>query len=163
MSICLSFEPSINKNSEVLVLGSMPGVKSLEMQQYYAYPRNRFWLIMAKICNFSNLPKETYDKKLKILLDNKIALWDVIKSCERIGSSDSKIKNPIPNDLNGLIFEYKNIKKVCLNGGTAFNLFNKTFDNSKNLIICPLPSTSPLNTKYTTDEMIKIWETAISI
>lgn len=157
MSYCKSFQPSVNEYSEILILGSMPGGKSLEMQQYYAYPRNRFWQVMSVICNFPDLTKVTYNEKLQILLDNKIALWDVISTCNREGSTDSKIKNPVLNDINGLVFEYINIKKICLNGGTAYNLFSKSFKNTKNIKICPLPSTSPMNTTVTTEELIKIW------
>ena len=107
MSYCKSFKPSINNSSEVLILGSMPGVKSLEYQQYYAHPQNRFWKIMAWIGE-TDLP-ETIEEKKRLLLKNKIAVWDVIQSCDITGSSDSSIRNVIPAELNK-IFHSCNIK-----------------------------------------------------
>ena len=80
MNNCKSFKPSVDNNSRILVLGSMPGVKSLEEQQYYAHPQNRFWKVMASICNEPKLHEFDYDLKLKTLLKNNIALWDTIKS-----------------------------------------------------------------------------------
>ena len=79
MSKCKSFETSVNLNSKILILGSMPGVKSLEKQQYYAHPQNRFWKLMGVICNTQNLGEADYQFKLKILLEHNIALWDTIK------------------------------------------------------------------------------------
>ena len=86
MNNCKSFAPSIDNNSEILILGSMPGVKSLKEQQYYAHPQNRFWKVMGVVCNETNLSEYTYDLKLKTLLKNNIALWDTIKTCKRLGS-----------------------------------------------------------------------------
>ena len=86
-----SFNPIIDEQSKILILGSVPGVKSLEQQEYYAHPQNKFWTII-----FELLDEEftlNYDLKLNILKQNKIALWDVIDSCERKGSLDSEIKN----------------------------------------------------------------------
>ena len=100
---CKSFQPNINMKSEILILGSMPGVKSLEMCQYYAHPQNRFWKLMGKFCKTDNLQELNYQEKLRILLKNKIALWDVIQSCERNGSLDSNIQNETPNDIRNLL------------------------------------------------------------
>ena len=99
MNNCKSFKPSIDNNSRILILGSMPGVKSLEEQQYYAHPQNRFWKVMSTICNEQQLPKFDYKTRLKILLNSNIALWDTIKSCKREGSLDSDIQNEKPNDI----------------------------------------------------------------
>ena len=103
MNNCKSFKPSIDNNSKILILGSMPGVKSLEEQQYYAHPQNRFWKVMASICNEPRLHEFDYDLKLKTLLNNNIALWDTIKSCTREGSLDSDIQNETPNDIKNLL------------------------------------------------------------
>ena len=103
MTNCKSFKPSIDNNSKVLILGSMPGVKSLEEQQYYAHPQNRFWKVMGSICNSPDFPNLAYSEKLQILLNNNIALWDTIKSCNRIGSLDSDIQNETPNDIRKLL------------------------------------------------------------
>ena len=101
MNNCKSFKPSINANSKVLILGSMPGIKSFEEQQYYAHPQNRFWKVMGALCSENNLAEFDYDTKLKILLNNNIALWDTIKSCKRKGSLDSDIKKELEKCANG--------------------------------------------------------------
>lgn len=116
MNNCKSFKPSIDNNSKVLILGSMPGAKSLEEQQYYAHPQNRFWKVMGSICNEPKLSELDYETKLQILLNNNIALWDTIKSCKREGSLDSDIQNEKPNDITGLLKKYPNIKTICLTG-----------------------------------------------
>lgn len=89
----------------------MPGVKSLEEQQYYAHPQNRFWKVMAHICNVPNLTDCGYQIKLRILLQKKIALWDTIESCKRDGSLDSDIQNETPNDIRKLLKNTQIFKK----------------------------------------------------
>ncbi len=158
MSKCLSFKPSIDSNSKILILGSMPGVKSLNEKQYYAHPNNRFWKVMAYLCNYPNLDKESYDSKLNILLKNKIALWDTIKSCKRIGSLDSDIKKEIPNDILSLLKKYPNIKTICLNGGKSYSMFKKHFGELFQKYNCiHLPSTSPANAKFKLEDLNKQW------
>ena len=100
MNNCKSFAPSIDNNSKILILGSMPGVKSLEEQHYYAHPQNRFWKVIGAVFNESKLYEFDYDLKLQTLLKNNIALWDTIKSCQRYGSLDSNIQNEKPNDIS---------------------------------------------------------------
>ena len=160
---CRSFLPSIDGTSEVLVLGSMPGVKSLNEQQYYAHPQNRFWKVMGKICCCENLQELEYKKKLQILLDNKIALWDVIQSCEREGSLDSNIQNEKPNEISKLLKQYKNIKIICLNGNKSYSAFKKHFPELLKKYKCvKLPSTSPANARYRLDDLIKEWRNVIT-
>lgn len=93
--------PVYNKNSEILILGSFPSVKSREAAFFYAHPANRFWRVMAHICHV-NVP-ESIEDKTNMLLLNHFAVWDVIHSCEIIGSSDSSIKNVVPNDIRGIL------------------------------------------------------------
>lgn len=158
MTKCKSFSPSINKNSKILILGSMPGVKSLTEQQYYAHPQNRFWKLMALICKNKNLQNSDYKTKLKILLKNGFALWDVIRSCDRSGSLDSDIKNEIPNDIKGLLYKYPNIKKIYLNGNKSYSAFKKYFPELLTEYNCTkMPSTSPANARYRLDDLYKIW------
>lgn len=160
MTKCKSFSPSIDKNSKILILGSMPGVKSLTKQQYYAHPQNRFWKLMAIICNNENLPAMNYKNKLKILLTNGLALWDVIKSCERTGSLDSDIKNEIPNDIEWLLSKYPNVEKIYLNGSKAYSAFKKYFPNLLTKYNCyKMPSTSPANARYRLKDLYKSWHT----
>lgn len=161
MNNCKSFKPSIDSNSKILILGSMPGVKSLEQQQYYAHPQNRFWKVMAQICNESNLAKFDYALKLKTLLKNNIALWDTIKSCKREGSLDSDIQNEIPNDIRNLLKKYPNIQAIYLNGNKSYSAFKKYFPDLLEKYNCyKKPSTSPANARYSLNKLIKEWEIA---
>ena len=158
MNNCKSFKPSIDNNSKVLILGSMPGIKSLEEQQYYAHPQNRFWKVMASICNEPKLHEFDYDLKLKTLLKNNIALWDTIKTCKREGSLDSDIKNETPNDIRKLLKLYPNIKTICLNGNKSYSSFKKYFPNLSERYNClKMPSTSPANARYSLDKLIEEW------
>lgn len=160
MNKCRSFLPVIDKNSKILILGSMPGVKSLDEKQYYAHPNNRFWKLIGLILNCFEMEKLDYDKKLKILLENEFALWDVIKSCERKGSLDSNIQKETKNDIEKLLKTY-NVKKIFLNGNKAYNAFKKYFPDILNEYKCyKLPSTSPANVKYKLDDLYKIWHAA---
>ena len=158
MNNCKSFRPSIDKNSEILILGSMPGIKSLEKQEYYAHPQNRFWKVMAYICNEKSLPDFDYQKKLEVLLKNKIALWDTIKTCKREGSLDSDIKNEIPNEIRSLLKKYPEIKKICLNGNKSYSAFRKYFPDLHEKYVCiKMPSTSPANARYSLEKLISEW------
>ena len=158
MNNCKSFKPSVDKNSKILILGSMPGVKSLEEQQYYAHPQNRFWKVMGVICNEPNLPEFNYEIKLKTLLKNNIALWDTIKSCKRDGSLDSNIQNETPNNIRNLLSEYPNIQVICLNGNKSYSAFKKYFPDLLEKYTCyKMPSTSPANARYNLNRLTKAW------
>lgn len=162
MSNCRSFWPSIDDSSQILILGSMPGVKSLEEQQYYAHPQNRFWKVMGAICNEPNLHQLDYQQKLKILLRNNIALWDTIKSCKRDGSLDSDIQNETPNDIYGLLKKFPKLKTICLNGNKSYSTFKKYFPDLLEKYSChKMPSTSPANAKYSLDALIKDWSSIV--
>ncbi len=163
MTKCRSFLPQINENSEILILGSMPGVKSLEMQQYYAHPQNRFWKLMGMFCHYPNMHNLEYSEKLKVLLKNKFALWDVIKSCCREGSLDSDIEKEIPNKIPDLLNKYKNIKIICLNGNKAYSALKKHFPEILNTYkCCKMPSTSLANAKFKLDDLYNIWIGSLS-
>ena len=164
MNNCKSFAPSIDNNSRLLILGSMPGVKSLEEQQYYAHPQNRFWKVMGAICDEPNLPKFDYNLKLKTLLNNNIALWDTIKSCKREGSLDSDIQNETPNDIRTLLKKYTNIKTICLNGNKSYSAFKKYFPDLLEKYNCrKMPSTSPANARYKINDLYTKWKEGLSI
>lgn len=158
MSDCKSFEPSIDNNSKVLILGSMPGVRSLCEQQYYAHPQNRFWKVMSIICNQPHLHMFDYNLKLKTLLTNNIALWDTIKSCKREGSLDSDIQFETPNDIQALLKKYPNIKTICLNGNKSYSLFKKYFPDLLEQYSChKMSSTSPANARYNLQSLVNEW------
>ena len=163
MDNCKSFKPSIDNNSKVLILGSMPGAKSLKEQQYYAHPQNRFWKVMGYICKEPKLSEYDYNLKLKTLLDNNIALWDTLKSCMREGSLDSDIQNEIPNDIRKLLKKYPNIKIICLNGNKSYSAFKKYFPDLLDKYSChKMPSTSPANAKYKLENLHIEWGSTIN-
>lgn len=158
MNNCKSFQPSIDNNSKILILGSMPGVKSLEERQYYAHPQNRFWKLMGLICNIPELHEFDYNLKLKTLLDNNIALWDTIKSCKREGSLDSDIQNENPNDIRKLLKKYPSIKIICLNGNKSYSAFKKYFPDILEKYSChKMPSTSPANARFKLEDLYGKW------
>jgi len=155
MSEVGSFQPIINPNSRVLVLGSMPGVQSITEQKYYANPRNQFWEIIYEV--FSTPLEQCYDSRLEFIRNKGIALWDVIDKCRRIGSLDSNIENASVNDFEFLYSNYPNLKLVVFNGAKAHELYKKQVGcNRSNLDYKLLPSTSPAHTmKY--EEKLKQW------
>ena len=162
MNNCKSFKPSIDNNSKILILGSMPGVKSLEEQQYYAHPQNRFWKVMGNICNEPKLPELDYETRLKILLNNNIALWDTIKSCKREGSLDSDIQNEKRNDIRKLLKTYPNIETICLNGNKSYSAFKKSCPDLLEKYNChKMPSTSPANARYSVDKLVEEWSNVL--
>lgn len=150
-----TFEPIFDKNSEILVLGSFPSVKSRENNFYYAHPQNRFWRVVASV--YSCPVPKTVEEKKNMLLSNKIAVWDVIKSCEITGSADSTIKSVIPNDLSEIL-SVADIKKIYANGKTAQSLYNKYIKKNTGVDIISLPSTSPANAAYSLEKLIKEWK-----
>jgi len=140
-----SFLPIIPKEPTVLILGTMPGVASLQQQQYYGHPRNHFWKIIAHLYDSEVLP-ENYEDRKALLISNNIALWDVLQFCEREGSLDTHIKNPIPNQLVELLQENQSITKIIFNGKESYRLFVKYFGQIPDMNLQIVPSTSPANT-----------------
>jgi len=158
-----SFEPIIDKNCKILILGTMPGVKSLEKQEYYAHERNAFWKIIYTL--FHQEIANDYAHKKSFLLQQHIALWDVLKSCDREGSSDSDIKKPIQNDFVRLFKQYPNIEAIYFNGEPAEKLFKRFVSKTLGEINIPsyrLPSTSPANTMKFQDKLEK-WGNILQI
>lgn len=139
-----SFSPIIDVNSEILILGSIPGVKSLEKQQYYGHPQNKFWKIIFEL--FNEELTGDYAERIQVLKKYHIALWDVIDSCERKGSLDSEIKNEEANQIPELLEEYPNIKAIFCNGGKSYKNLQKILGKNFSIPIVLLPSTSPLHT-----------------
>ena len=149
------FPPVFDKSSEILILGSFPSVKSRQESFFYANHQNRFWKLMAQLLNEST-PKDTKDK-IVMLKKHKIALWDVIESCDIVGSSDSSISNVVPVDISQILSR-ANIIKVYANGGKAFELYNKYLYPKTQLEITKLPSTSPANAGYSFDKLLSEWK-----
>ena len=151
MVITHPFDPIYDENSRILILGSFPSVRSRSDGFYYGHPQNRFWRLMSELYETDFL--HTTEEKKCFLLKNGIALWDVIGSCEIENSSDSSIRNAVPNPLEH-IFEKTNIRSVYTNGKTADRLYRKYYGAGA---IC-LPSTSPANAAWTFEKLLKAWE-----
>ena len=125
MSTCKSFAPIADEQSRILILGSMPGIKSLEQQEYYAHPQNRFWRLLALLLQ-EDVPQD-YAVKQALLHKHHLALWDTLGYCERDGSLDSNIKNEAPNAVVELAGELPHLQAVVCNGGKAGAAFKKYF------------------------------------
>ncbi|MEE0859172.1 MAG: DNA-deoxyinosine glycosylase [Acutalibacteraceae bacterium] len=147
--------PVFDENSKILILGSFPSVKSREQMFFYGHPQNRFWKVVSAV--FEKPLPETVEEKREFLLSSQIALWDVISSCDITGSSDSSIKNVIPNDLNKIL-EYANIRKIFVNGKTSEKYYNKYMFNKTKREAIYLPSTSPANASWTLSCLIEEWK-----
>lgn len=149
------FEPIYDKNSKILILGTLPSVRSRENAFYYGHPQNRFWRLTALLLN-EKTPVST-EEKTHMLLKHNIALWDVIAECDIIGSSDASIKNVVPADLS-IIIKNSRIERIYANGGTAQRLYNKYQKQSCGLDIIPLPSTSPANAAWSLERLAEKWK-----
>ena len=142
------FSPLYDKESEILILGSFPSVKSREESFYYGHPRNRFWKVTASV--FDETEPRTIEEKNAFLHRNHIAIWDVIASCDIEGSSDSSIRNVAVNDLS-IILDATDIKVIFVNGKTAMKYYEKY----------TLPSTSPANAAWSTARLTEKWRESI--
>ncbi|SHK93085.1 DNA-deoxyinosine glycosylase [Hespellia stercorisuis] len=152
------FASVYDKESQILILGSFPSVKSREQHFYYGHPQNRFWRVLACLAG-TPLP-QTIEEKTAFLHTNHIALWDVIESCEIAGSSDSSIRNVVPNDIAGLLAQTQ-VEMIFANGGTAKKLYDKYVLESTRMPAIQLPSTSPANAVFTLDRLVTAWSDAV--
>jgi TDG/mug DNA glycosylase family protein len=147
--------PLFSSHPRVLILGSFPSVLSLEHQEYYGNPKNRFWAVMELLFSVpSSLP---YPERTTRLTASGIALWDVVVSCERPGSADSRIRNPVPNNIAGFVQKHPSIRMVALNGSTAGRLYHQLCE-VPDLPTVVLPSTSPAYAAMPFTEKVKAWE-----
>ena len=175
------FEPVYNENSRILILGSLPSVKSRENHFYYGHPQNRFWKLIAALCwqydqqKISEVQKsgvsgaesmgtaavpQTIEEKKKLLKDHHIAIWDVIAQCDIIGSSDNSIKNVIPNDMHKIL-DHAPIERIYANGGKAYELYMQYCYPACKRKITKLPSTSPANAAFSIDKLLSAWSVVI--
>lgn len=151
-------EPIFDDNCEILLLGSIPSVKSREENFYYAHPKNRFWKVLGAIFKHSKLT--TKEEKIEFLLNNHIAIWDVIHSCNIKNSSDSSISNVKVNDIKKLIKKTK-ITKIFTIGKTAKKYYDKYCFPKTKIEAISLPSTSPANAVYSLEKLILEYEKAL--
>lgn len=147
-------EPVYDADSEILILGSFPSVKSREYGFFYGHPQNRFWKVLAQIFG-EEIPVSIEEKK-SLLIRNHVAVWDVIASCDITGSADSTIKNVVANDISGILGASR-ITKIFVNGKKAEQLYNKYIYPQIEIEAEVLPSTSPANAAWKIDDLIEEW------
>ena len=150
--------PLYDAQSRILILGSFPSVKSREVQFFYGHPQNRFWKGLAAVLDCP-VPR-TIPEKQAMLHTNHIALWDVIASCDIEGSSDSSIKNAVPNDL-APILTTADIRQIYCNGATSHRLYQKYIAPLNGRDAVKLPSTSPANAAWQLDRLVREWRQII--
>lgn len=150
-----SFPPISSQDSKILILGTMPGTKSLELNQYYGHKQNNFWKFLFTIIGeeFSM----DYQTRKNLLIKNKIALWDVLQFCDRVGSLDSAIKNEIANDFESFLNTHPQIEYIFFNGQKAEAFFKKYVHLEKEYKSFTLPSTSPANASKTFQDKLREW------
>lgn len=156
-----SFAPLINDDTQIMILGTMPGVKSLQEQQYYAHPQNAFWKIISLLYH-QGKTFENYDEKKQCLLENNIGLWDNLRHCLREGSLDTNITDAVPNDFEKLFSQYHNVSKLLFNGQAFFKYFKKYHPRLLSEITYEImPSTSPANASVRFEQKLDIWKNAL--
>jgi hypoxanthine-DNA glycosylase len=154
MRLSHTFEPVFNQDSRVLILGTFPSVKSRQTGFYYGHPMNRFWAVMAGLTGCP-IPVSVPEKR-DFLLQNRIALWDTVQSCDITGSGDERIKNVVPSDLSALL-DQSGIEGIYANGKKAACLYKKLTEPKTGRSILALPSTSPRNAGYSLEKLIAAW------
>ncbi|MBR6514929.1 MAG: DNA-deoxyinosine glycosylase [Clostridia bacterium] len=147
--------PVYNNESKILILGSFPSVTSREADFFYGHKQNRFWRVLAAVFD-TEIPENTEEKKI-FLIKHGIALWDVIGACDITGSSDSSIKNVIPNDIS-IILDNADIQSIYVNGKTALKYYNKYIRDEINRDAICLPSTSPANAAWSLERLVDEWK-----
>lgn len=147
--------PLFDAQSRVLILGSFPSVKSREARFFYGHPQNRFWKLLALL--FDELPPQTIEDKKRLVLDHHLALWDVIHACTVTGSSDSSIRDVVPNDLR-VILRHSDVKNIYCNGALSFRLYQQYIFPQTGVAAVKLPSTSPANAAWNMERLQQAWE-----
>lgn len=153
-----TFEPVFDEGSRILILGTFPSVKSRENHFYYGHPQNRFWKTLALVLK-QEVP-ESIDEKIRFLKKNHIALWDVIESCDIVGSSDSSIRNVVPADLS-VILRRADIRRIYANGAKAWQLYRKYSEPLTGRPCEKLPSTSPANASFRLERLAAEWSVIV--
>ena len=153
------FPPVYDENSRILILGSMPSVKSREAQFYYGHPQNRFWKVLGAVTG-EEFPEDREGKRV-LLLRHRIALWDVIAECDIEGSSDASIRNVVPNDLS-LILDSAPVEAIFANGGAAAGIYRRYQFPLTGREAVRLPSTSPANAAWSVVRLAAEWKEKLS-
>ncbi len=148
------FGAVIDKNCKIIILGSVPSVKSVEYNFYYMHKQNKFWKVMGNLLDY-DLYNADIETRKQVLLANHIALYDAVEECDIVGSSDSKISNIVPSDIKGFMSK-SNIQTIFCAGNKSYEITTKYNPDLLDKII-KLPSTSPANAKYTVDKLVDEW------
>lgn len=154
-SIFHPFPPLYDADCKALILGSFPSVKSREAMFFYGHPQNRFWRLTARLFD-EEVPQSVEDKR-DLMLRHHIALWDTIRSCTITGSSDSSIRDVVPNDIS-VILNSSKVDRIFCNGATSHRLYMKYIFPQIGIEAVKLPSTSPANAAYSLDRLAAEWE-----
>jgi len=149
------FPALYDRESQVLMLGSIPSPKSREMAFYYGHPQNRFWKVMAAVLG-ENIP-ESIPQKKAMLKKHHIALWDVLDSCTIVGASDTSIEDPVVNNIGELVKKSK-VSRIFCTGATAYNLYKKFCANDVGIEAIKLPSTSPANCAVSLEKLVEAYK-----
>ncbi|MBD3835924.1 DNA-deoxyinosine glycosylase [Brevundimonas sp.] len=142
----IGFDPVVDADTRLLILGSLPGDASLRAARYYAHPRNAFWPLLGGVLG-ENLDTLAYEARLERLKARRIGLWDVIASAERSGSLDAAIRSPQAADLRGLVAGLPELRAVAFNGGLAARLGRRILEDQAGLVLQDLPSSSPAHAR----------------
>ncbi len=149
------FPPLFDKSSTTLILGSFPSVKSREQMFFYGHPQHRFWTLLANV--FAEEVPQSLDEKRRLLLSHNLALWDSIHSCTITGSSDSSIKDVVPNDLS-VILQNSRVSRIFANGALSHKMYQKYIYPVTMIEATKLPSTSPANAAFSLDRLYESWK-----
>jgi double-stranded uracil-DNA glycosylase len=152
------FPPIATADARILILGSMPSVRSLKEKEYYAHKNNAFWKIMGELFNAGW--NKSYSDRVRVINENAIAVWDVLQSCIRPGSLDSAIRDEVPNDFGAFFRRYPGLRKIGLNGGRAADCFERFVDKTvpAEIVRVKLPSTSRAYARLSFDQKLNIWQ-----
>lgn len=151
-----AFPPVIFATSRILILGTMPGEKSLEVNEYYGNKANQFWKLLYAV--FEEEPSTDYAEKLKFIESKGLALWDVLKLCERKGSLDSAIKDEIPNDFDRFYSDHPNIKHVFFSSKNAEKFYDKYIKRRNGIVYKTLPSPSGAHATLSFLQKLELWK-----
>ena len=153
------FPPFYNADSDILILGSFPSVKSREAQFFYGHAQNRFWRVIAAV--YGEAAPQSLEEKRVFLTRNKIALYDVIEECSIIGSSDATIADVVPADIGAILRATRVGERVFTNGGKAYDLYMKLIFPDLGVPAAKLPSTSPANAAWSLERLTEAWNEII--
>ncbi len=159
----VAFPPIISAHAHTLILGTMPGVRSLTANQYYAHPQNQFWRFMGDI--YGAGPELPYEQRVQILKDKGISVWDVVHACEREGSMDADIREETVNDFEGFYRENPGIRRVVFDSLTAEAIYKKRVlpRLTRDISYARVPSPSPAHARLRYEDKLALWRAALLV